>query len=210
MTHNSINKRSIRKRNSCNQLCREVVELRIDEIDDVTITAEFSKKTKDTKKTVLEFIVKGDVSVEHSFELYKLAGDDVTLTIEKSSISTEFKQASKGVTGKINPDGTVDVDGNQMSFDERFRGPTGLTSDSTASIAIRNVDEPEMRHMFIDKVDRCVNRLPELQKKIIKLKYMQDEEIYDYQVYQIELGIAEGTFTKFKWKAFEKLAGNFI
>lgn len=93
------------------------------------------------------------------------------------------------------------------SYEERFHGPTGITSDSTAKIAIKNVDEPEMRHLFIAKVDRCVNRLPEIQKKIIKLKYMQDEEVYDYQVYQIELGIAEGTFSKFRWKAFEKLAG---
>lgn len=64
-----------------------------------------------------------------------------------------------------------------------------------------------IRLMFIAKVERCVNHLPLPQQKLIKLKYMQDEEVYDYQVYQIELGIAEGTFSKFRWKAFEKLAG---
>lgn len=93
------------------------------------------------------------------------------------------------------------------SYEERFHGPTGITSDSTAKIAIQNVDEPTMRLLFIEKVERCVNRLPHQQQKLIRLKYMQDEEVYDYQVYQIELGIAEGTYSKIRWKAIERLAG---
>lgn len=100
------------------QLCREVVDLEIEGID-ITITAEFSKKSKDAKKTTLDFIVKGDASAAQTFEFYKRAGSDVTLEITKSTVTAEeFKQASKGVTGKINPDGTVDVDGNQMSIED--------------------------------------------------------------------------------------------
>jgi len=93
------------------------------------------------------------------------------------------------------------------SYVLREGGHSGGLSDSTANIAVRNVDEPNMRLMFIEKVERCVSRLPLPQQKLIRLKYMQDEEVYDYQVYQIELGIAEGTFTKIRWKAIERLAG---
>ena len=93
------------------------------------------------------------------------------------------------------------------SYVIREGGHSGGLSDSTANIATRNIDEPNMRLRFIEKVDRCVSRLPHQQQKLIRLKYMQDEEVYDYQVYQIELGIAEGTYSKIRWKAIERLAG---
>lgn len=93
------------------------------------------------------------------------------------------------------------------SYEERFHGPTGITSDPTANIAIRNVDEPTARLMFINRVERVVNRLPTLEQKIIKLRYMADDYVYDYQVYRIDLGISAETYKKRRWKAFERLAG---
>lgn len=100
-----------------NDLCREIVELKIGNID--PLIAEFVKKTQDSKKTVIEFVVKGDTSASHSFEFYRLAGSDVDLTITESQMSIEeFEEAREGIRGRINQDGTVDVDDNQMSFDD--------------------------------------------------------------------------------------------
>lgn len=107
-----------------NAMCREVVELRIGLLD--TLTAEFVKKTQDSKKTVLEFVVKGGTSAAHSYEFYRLAGSDVELTITESQMSIdEFREQQEeyreGLRGRINDDGTVDLDGDeedQISFDD--------------------------------------------------------------------------------------------
>lgn len=93
------------------------------------------------------------------------------------------------------------------SYEARFHGPTGITSDSTAQIAIQNVDEPELRHAFINRIERAVARLPQLERELIKHRYMQDDYVYDYHVYKLEFGIDEKTFAKRRWKAFERLAG---
>ena len=105
-----------------NGMTRSVVVLSIEGVDQ-TIVAEFKKSSKDAKKTVLEFEVKGDASAEKSYEFYKKAGSDVVLTITESDESIEdFEEHQKayreGLKGKINADGTVEVDKNQMSIDD--------------------------------------------------------------------------------------------
>lgn len=100
-----------------NELCREIVELKIGNID--PLIAEFVKKTQDSKKTVIEFVVKGDTSASHSFEFYRLAGSDVDLTITESQMSIEeFRESHEGIEYSVNGDGTVDADPNQVSFDD--------------------------------------------------------------------------------------------
>lgn len=116
------------KRPELNQLTREVVILQIEGLDDVELTAEFKKCSKDSKKTVLEFEVKGDSSAAQTFEFYKMAGTDVVLAISESQMSIdEFREEQEeyreGVRGKINQDGTVDVDDkNQVTIDEVAAG----------------------------------------------------------------------------------------
>lgn len=102
-----------------NVLCREIVELQIEGID--PLIAEFIKKTQDSKKTVLEFVVKGDTSAAHSYEFYRLAGSNVNLSISESQMSLEEfccddEEPREGVRGKINSDGTVDTDNNQIAL----------------------------------------------------------------------------------------------
>ncbi|MCA0754853.1 hypothetical protein KP806_07305 [Paenibacillus sp. N4] len=104
-----------------NMMCREVVELRIGSID--SLTAEFVKKSQDSKKTVLDFVVNGGASNNHAFEFYKLAGTDVELTITESQMDIdEFREQQEayreGVRGKIDKDGTVTVDEDQMTLEE--------------------------------------------------------------------------------------------
>jgi len=116
-----------------NDLVREVVELKIGELD--SLTAEFVKKSQDSKKTVLDFVVNGGASNRHSYEFYRLAGTDVDLTILESDVDVDtFREQQKeayreGVRGKINKDGTVEVDDNQMSIDE-LDGETGDNGES--------------------------------------------------------------------------------
>lgn len=110
-----------------NGLTREVVILSIEGLDDVELTAEFKKSAKDSKKTVLEFEVKGDSSAQQTFEFYKKAGSDVILNITESQMSIdefheEQEEYREGVRGKINPDGTVEVDPNQVTLDEVAAG----------------------------------------------------------------------------------------
>lgn len=118
-----------------NQLCREIVELHIEGVDQA-LTAEFSNLNKDSKKSVLGFIVKGDTSAAQSFEFYKKAGSDITLTISESQMSIdEFDEAREGVQYKLAQDGTVVVDeedDDQMDIDEVMKGvdetPSNVTS----------------------------------------------------------------------------------
>lgn len=118
------------KKPELNAMTRSVVELSIEGVDQKLVT-EFSKTTKDAKKTVLEFIVKGDTSSEHSYEFYRKAGADVTLDIAESQMTIEEFRGDdeggdgdhaaprEGVRGKLNPDGTVDLDDpNQGDLDD--------------------------------------------------------------------------------------------
>ncbi|PAD73962.1 hypothetical protein [Paenibacillus campinasensis] len=105
-------------------LSRSVVTLEIEELGGVTVEAEFKKLNRDDKKTVLEFEVKGGTSEESSSAFYSRSGTDVTLSISKASQSVEeFREHQKkyreGLKGKINLDGTVEVDDpNQLTLDQ--------------------------------------------------------------------------------------------
>jgi hypothetical protein len=108
------------KKPEINQLTREVVELRIDGVDQ-KLTCEFNKTTKDSKKTVLDFIVKGDTSAEQSFNFYQKAGSDITLHIVESQMSLdEFYDSDdhEGVSYSVNQDGTADVKPDQLTLDD--------------------------------------------------------------------------------------------
>lgn len=107
------------KKPELNQMTREVVELGIEGVEQ-KLTCEFNKISKDSKKTVLDFIVKGDTSSDQSFNFYKKAGSDVTLTIVESQMSIDefYENEHEGVEYKVGQDGTVEVTPNQMSLED--------------------------------------------------------------------------------------------
>lgn len=115
------------KKQDLDTMCRSVVELRIEGVEQA-LTAEFTKKTKDAKKTVLEFVIKGDTSAEQSYQFYKFAGDDVILSIAESQMTIEeFRgEEDEGIEYTRNADGTVDVDPNQVDMDELEEGKDDL------------------------------------------------------------------------------------
>ncbi len=89
--------------------------------DDVCgdVSAEFISMQRDSKKTVMKFGIKGDRDGKAQ-KLYEFAGRNVELGVAPSQMSIEeFNEPREGVRGKINPDGTVEVeDKNQVTIDE--------------------------------------------------------------------------------------------
>lgn len=83
------------------------------------IQAEFATLQRDSKKTALKFNIKGD-NEKASAEFYRMAGMNVTLSLQASQMSIDefYDDDHEGVQYTINPDGTVDMDQNQMTIDE--------------------------------------------------------------------------------------------
>lgn len=88
-------------------------------IETSEIQAEFASLQRDSKKTALKFNIKGD-NDKASSEYYKLAGMNVSLTMQASQMTIDefYDDDHEGVQYTINQDGTVDVDPNQMTMDE--------------------------------------------------------------------------------------------
>lgn len=98
------------------------------------------------------------------------------------------------------------------SYNERFHGPTNVTSDSTAQIAIYNADVQEHRKKYCDRIERIVRRMPRLERFLIEERYMTKEYDYitDYNVYTqvFHPPISEGTYSKIRSRAIYKLAAD--
>lgn len=98
------------------------------------------------------------------------------------------------------------------STEERFHGPTNLTSDQTSNIAIYNADQQRMRESFCERVEIAVARLPKMERFLIEERYMSNEADYisDYNVYcfKFQPPISAVTYDKIRWKAFYRLALN--
>ncbi|SDC07545.1 ArpU family phage packaging/lysis transcriptional regulator [Shouchella lonarensis] len=107
-----------------------------------------------------------------------------------------------------------------FDYEERQVGTTSFlkdivvsqsgTSDQTASIAIHNVDTSVDRERFCEKVERAVQRLPEMERFLIEKRYMSsdaeyltDTKVYNY-VFDPPIGVK--FYYKLRWKAFYKLA----
>ncbi|MFE4523437.1 ArpU family phage packaging/lysis transcriptional regulator [Cytobacillus firmus] len=98
------------------------------------------------------------------------------------------------------------------SSEIRYHGPTNLTGDQTASIAIFNADEQERRKQFCEKTEKAVKRLPPMERFLIEARYMADDSEYitDHNVYcfKFQPPISHVTYGKIRWKAFYRLALN--
>lgn len=95
------------------------------------------------------------------------------------------------------------------SYEDRPSGPTNVTSDQTASIAIFNVDARQSRVDYCQRVERAVNELPRKESHLIQKRYMgnNSEYITDQQVFSFEFQppIGKDTYTKIRRKAMYRL-----
>ncbi|WP_241964521.1 ArpU family phage packaging/lysis transcriptional regulator [Paraliobacillus zengyii] len=76
---------------------------------------------------------------------------------------------------------------------------------STEDIAIKRIDHEKKRRDFIRWVQRSVNRLAYQERTVIINRYLQEDDIYDYEVYN-DLGFSERKYYRIKSRAFYKLA----
>lgn len=76
---------------------------------------------------------------------------------------------------------------------------------STEDAAIANVDYDRERMKYIKWVYSAVNRLSYQEREIIIKRYMDTEEVYDYELYN-QLGMSERKYYRVKARAFYKLA----
>lgn len=83
---------------------------------------------------------------------------------------------------------------------------TGLTSDQNGNIATRNVDEPERRRRHVERAERAISRLGSRQQKLIRFRYIDDDDILDNDAAQ-ELGFSDRHYRRIKSTAIYRLAG---
>jgi ArpU family phage transcriptional regulator len=76
---------------------------------------------------------------------------------------------------------------------------------STEQAAIDRIELDIARNKHIEWVLRGVNRLSKLEREIIYKRYLEDEEVYDYEIYN-GLGMSERRYYRLKARIFYKLA----
>lgn len=94
------------------------------------------------------------------------------------------------------------------SYTERFHGPTNVTSDQTAQVAVYNVDAPAARQAYCRMIESIVERLGEREQTLIRERYMKEDDVFDYKVYNYVLDppVSKDTYTKIRTRAFYKMA----
>lgn len=76
---------------------------------------------------------------------------------------------------------------------------------STEDVVIQRIDYEREREEYMQMIEAAVNRCSELERAIIIQRYMQLEDVYDYEIYN-ELGLSERNYYLLKGKALDKLA----
>lgn len=94
---------------------------------------------------------------------------------------------------------------NTTSYGPRYHGATNTVSKPAEDVAAWNVDTEEHLKEIQERVERAVKRLGRLERDIIEKRYLEDEEVYDYNVFT-ELHMSERKYYRLKSKAIYKLA----
>jgi len=102
------------------ELAGGIVVFEVDGCDAGELNAEFATLQRDSKKTVLKMNIKGD-SEDKAVKLYRYAGRNVTLKLQAAQMTVdEFynEEPHEGIEYRVNPDGTADVDQQQVTLEE--------------------------------------------------------------------------------------------
>src|SRR5690625_981354 len=92
-------------------------------------------------------------------------------------------------------------------IDEIGGGKSNQTSDQTANAAVKLADKKQEAKEYIDKVEQAVEQLPDIEKRIIQLRYMCKDYDYisDYTIYEVKIPMSDKTYRKLRDEAFKKL-----
>ncbi|PGT20755.1 ArpU family phage packaging/lysis transcriptional regulator [Bacillus cereus] len=94
------------------------------------------------------------------------------------------------------------------SSEVRYHGPTNIVGKPAEDVALANVvmSEKEVKlQRLSSQIDKALSRFSKDQRDIIVKRYLEDEEVFDYMVYN-EIGMSERTYRRNKANAFYKLA----
>lgn len=76
---------------------------------------------------------------------------------------------------------------------------------STEDAVIYRVDGERERTEYIERVRRAVNRLNTREREIIIKRYLGEDEVFDYEIYN-DKGMSERQYYRLKGRIFYKLA----
>ncbi|TCT23375.1 ArpU family phage transcriptional regulator [Melghiribacillus thermohalophilus] len=82
---------------------------------------------------------------------------------------------------------------------------TNAFHSTTEDTAISKVDFEQEKERYMERIRRAVNRLNYHERSIIIRRYLDQEERFDYEVYN-DLGMSERKYYRVKARAFYKLA----
>ncbi|UNP78279.1 ArpU family transcriptional regulator [Bacillus nitratireducens] len=94
------------------------------------------------------------------------------------------------------------------SCEVRYHGPTNMVGKLAEDVALANVamsEREEKLQRLSFQIDKALSRFSKNQRDIIVKRYLEDEEVFDYMVYN-EIGMSERTYRRNKANAFYKLA----
>ncbi|RDU35475.1 transcriptional regulator [Neobacillus piezotolerans] len=96
------------------------------------------------------------------------------------------------------------------SYVPRYHGSTNQTGDSTAAAAIHNADAERKRIEHCQRIDEAVNRLPEMERKLIQERYMDKDSDYmtdlKYYSFVMDPPVSQSKFNCIRQSAMIKLA----
>ncbi len=75
---------------------------------------------------------------------------------------------------------------------------------STEDAALKKMDWEIEREKYMKRIERGINRLTQKERRILVMLYMQDEEMYDYEIYA-EMGLSQRNYYRVKNKAYYRL-----
>ncbi|HHK5536863.1 TPA: ArpU family phage packaging/lysis transcriptional regulator [Bacillus mobilis] len=99
------------------------------------------------------------------------------------------------------------------SYEIRYHGPTNDVGKPLEDVAMANIQQSE-REEWIKQTSFCIDqflsrlgngRAGKDQRDIIIKRYLEDEDVCDYMVYN-EIGMSERTYRRVKARVFYKLA----
>lgn len=82
---------------------------------------------------------------------------------------------------------------------------SSLPSSSTEQAAIANVEYEQQRVNYLNWIVRAVNRLSKVEREIIVRRYLEETEVFDYQIYN-DIGMSESSYYRLRGRTFYKLA----
>src|SRR5690625_4423799 len=92
-------------------------------------------------------------------------------------------------------------------IDDVGGGRSNQTANPTADTAIKLADKKQEALDFVERVEKAVEQLPDLERRVIELRYMCKDHQYinDYTIYDHKLPMSPNTYRKIRNEEFEKL-----